>query len=170
MAQRVLAVQLVPETEFAELLSELRAGDREVRVVALAAAGDVPAADETIDWRRYQRGKLLAELRQREFDTVVVAHGPDHYATRAYWKAVSLARAARPREIMLCEGGTLARRHGIGRGARRAFVHILQECVAGVLGLVVLVPLVLGAAVTDIFAAGAGRPRQDRGRGKEKIR
>lgn len=170
MAQGVLAVQLVPDEEFAELLSELRAGARETRIVVLAAVEDVPGADETIDWRTHARGSLLAEVQSREFDTAIVAHGMDHYATRAYWKAVLLVRAARPREIILCEGGTLASRHSLAAGVRRAFIHVLQECVAGVLGLVVLIPLVLGAVVTDVFARVAGTPRQDRERTEEKIR
>ncbi|MBN1460850.1 MAG: hypothetical protein JXA57_15060 [Armatimonadetes bacterium] len=170
MARQVLALQLVPDKEFAELLSELRAGDRETRIIALAAADNVPGADETIDWRGCARGPLLAELRSREFDAAVIAHGLDHYATSAYWKAVLLARAVRPRDIALYEGGATARKHSAGAGVRRAFMHILQECVAGVLGLVVLLPLVLGAVVTDVFARMTGRPRQDRERGKEKIR
>jgi hypothetical protein len=169
MARRVLAIQLVPEEEFAELLSELRACDPEAEAVALAAAEEVPAADGTIDWRQYRRGELMEELRKGRFEKVIVAHGRDHYATRAYWRAILLARAVGAREVVLCEGGALAGRHGMGAGGGQAIMHLLQECAAGVLGLVVLVPLILGASVADLLGATVGARRQERQSAREKI-
>ncbi len=157
MARRVLALRLVPTEVFGRLLVELRQTHPDTSIVAVAASDERAGADEVIDWRHARPRSLAAELRRRRFDLAVVAHGRDQYATRAYWKAVLLAAIARARETVLCEDGLLARRHGVGLGAARAVLQMLQELYAGGMALMVLLPLMLLAGAADLTEALAAR-------------
>jgi len=150
MAQRLLALRLMPADEFERLLGALRARYPGAEIVALSGAGEVPEADETIDWRARPRADLLADLRRRDFDLAVVAHGRDQYASRAYWKALALASASGAKARLLCQDGDLARCHGLAFGLWRAAVHITQEICAGVLALLLLLPVLLAISLSDI--------------------
>ncbi len=166
MGPRVLALRLVPEDIFERLLAQLRARHPEAHLTALAAGG-AGEADDAVDWRGARGLALLRDLRGRRPDLVVVAHGRDHYATRAYWKAVLLALGAGGRRC-LCEDGDLDREHGVAAGAGRAALQAAQEICAAGTGLLVLAPVLMMAAVTDLteaLAGGAGRSR-----GREKTR
>lgn len=153
MARRVLALRLVPPEVFARLLVQLRRTHPDTSILAVAASDETAGADEVIDWRQARPRRLAAELRRRRFDLAVVAHGRDQYATRAYWKAVLLTAIARARETVLCEDGLLAHRHGVGLGAARAVLQMLQELYAGAMALMVLLPLVLLAGAADLTEA-----------------
>ncbi len=157
MPRRLLAIRLVPTDAFTRLLQELRRGEPDAEVAALAASDHIDGADEVIDWRREGGRRLAAELRRRRFDVAVLAHGQDHYATHAYWKAVLLLWLAGARQSILCEEGLLDRRYsflaGVGRAVRQAF----QELCAGAFALLVLLPVIPLAGVVDLTEALAAR-------------
>jgi hypothetical protein len=103
----------------------------------------------------------------------VVIHGRDQYASRAYWKAVGLAIGSRARRKAFWEDGRPAER-GAARavllGALRAGVQAVEEAYVAGMGLVVLAPVVIAAAATDLSEAlagkrGAGPPAK---RGKDR--
>ncbi len=162
MASRLLAISLVPTDVFARLLAQLRADHPHARVTALVghtvgrAAHPLENADEVLDWRSRRAASLVGDLRRRGFDLAVVAHGGDQYATRAYWKAVALSLTSRARERVFREDET-----GVERGALRAvvggaalgLVQTVEELYAGAAGLVLLLPLVVAVAATDLSEA-----------------
>jgi hypothetical protein len=150
MPRRLLAIRLLPADDFARLLGALRQRYPDAEIVALSGDGDVPSADETIDWRARPRRQLLADLRGRAFDLAVVAHGRDQYAARAYWKAVALAAGSGAKARLICEEGDLDRAHGPAFGLWRAVVHIVQEICAAAIGLLVLIPVLLLTSLSDI--------------------
>jgi hypothetical protein len=155
MERRLLAVQLVPADVFARLLCRLREENPRAHITAVAASEHIAEADATLDWRRTSGGRLAAELRRRRFDVAVLAHGRDHYTTRAYWKAVLLVRLARAREVLLCEEGRLDRQHGFLASTGRAVLQALEELYAAAFALLILLPLLLAAAATDLTEAAA---------------
>ena len=179
MALRVLVVSLAPREVFARAVGELRRRHPEAEVTALlgTAGGEGGHAgaevDEAIDWHARSRQSLVAEVRRQGFDLMVVIHGSDQYASRAYWKAVGLAASSRARRKAFWEEG-----HPSGRGlpgaavlgALRAGAQVVEEAYAAGVGLVVLLPVVIAAAVTDLSEAlagkrGAGGPAK---RGKDR--
>jgi hypothetical protein len=155
MAARVLVVQLVPIPVFERLIEELRKRHPGAHVTALAI-GEVIDADEALDWRKLSRRQASAALRGRQFDLLVVAHGRDHYASRAYWKALALALASGARRKRFCAEGKLPGR-GLAAallvGAVFAGLRAGQEVVAAVTGLLVLSAALVLAAVTDLTEA-----------------
>jgi hypothetical protein len=158
MERRVLAVRLVPADVFARLLHKLREENPGAHITAVAASQHIAEADATLDWRRTSGGRLAAELRRHHFDTAVVAHGRDHYATRAYWTAVLLVRLVRAREVLLCEEGRLDRQHGFLPSMGRAVLQVLEELYAAAFALLILLPLLLAAAITDLIEAATSAP------------
>lgn len=158
MEQRLLAVQLVPADVFARLLHRLREENPKAHITAVAASEHIAEADATLDWRRTSGRRLAAELRRRHFDTALLAHGRDHYATYAYWRAVLLVRLARARETLLCEEGRLDRQHGLLAGMGRAVLQTLEEVYAAAFALLILLPMLLAAAIADLTEAPASGP------------
>lgn len=150
MPRGILAIRLLPADDFARLLGALRERHPDAEIVALSGDGDVPGADETIDWRSRPRRELLADLRGRGFDLAVVAHGRDQYAARAFWKAVALAAGCGARTRLICEEGDLDGARGPSFGLWRAAVHVAQELCAAAIGLLVLVPVLLLTSLSDI--------------------
>ncbi|HUU53492.1 MAG TPA: hypothetical protein VMY87_01115 [Armatimonadota bacterium] len=167
MGSRLLALRLVPSDVFERLLGDLRARHPQVHVTAVAG-GEAGGADDVIDWRDIRGLALVRKLRETRPDIVVVAHGRDHYATRAYWKAVLLALASGARARSFCEDGDLRRPHGLLAGAGRALWQVAQEFCAAAIGLLVFGPLLLMAALTDLTEALAGGAGRSRGRGKTR--
>jgi hypothetical protein len=143
-------MRLVPADAFTGLLQELRRREPDAEITALAASDHIDGASEVIDWRRTGGRQLATELRRRCFDVVVLAHGQDHYATRAYWRAVLLVSLTGAREVVLCEEGQLGRRHSVFAGAGRAVLQAVQETCGAAFALLVLLPVVLMAVVTDL--------------------
>ncbi|MDH4180201.1 MAG: hypothetical protein OEV33_06790 [Armatimonadota bacterium] len=167
MGSRLLALRLVPPDVFERFLRDLRAQYPQAHITAVAG-GEAPGADDVIDWRALRGLALVRKLREARPDLVVVAHGRDHYATSAYWKAALLALASGARGRSFCEEGDLRRSHGLLTGAGRALWQVAQESCAAAIGLLVFGPLLLMAALTDLteaLAGGAGRSR-----GREKTR
>jgi len=179
MALRVLVVSLAPREVFARAVGELRRRHPEAEVTALFGTAGVEAGhagvevEEAIDWHAATGRRLLAEVRRRRFDLMVVIHGRDQYASRGYWKAVGLAAGSRARRKAFWEEGRPAE-WGLPRaallGALRAGVQVVEEAYAAGMGLVVLAPVLIAAAVTDLSEAlagkrGAGGPRK---RGKDR--
>jgi hypothetical protein len=158
MGGRVLAVRLVPEDVFARLLRSLRTQHPEAHITALAASEDIAEADETLDWRRAGRREVAAKLRGQHFDTAVLAHGADHYAARAYWRAVLLVRLSGAREVLLCEEGRLDRSYSLLAGAGRALLQLLQEICAAGFALAILAPVLVAAGLSDLTQGPASRP------------
>jgi hypothetical protein len=150
MARRLLVIRLLPAADFDRFLDALRARHADAEIVALSGAGDSPSADETIDWRAHPRADLLADLRRRGFDLAVVAHGRDHYASRAYWKAFALASASGAKARLLCEDGDLDSCRGPLFGLWRVAVHVIQEICAAALALLVLFPILLLLSLSDL--------------------
>jgi len=165
MGPRVLALCLVPPDVFARLIEELRARHPESQIAALVgttASGGAPSladVDEVLDWRSLGRRALLAEVRKRRFDLLVVAHGRDQYATCGYWKALGLALVSQARAKVFSEDGRWGERGATSAvigGVANAALQVIQEiCVAG-LGLLVLLWVLVGVAVTDLTEALAG--------------
>jgi len=166
MGERVLVVSLAPREVFARAVGELRRRDPEATVTALlgTAGGEaghvVVEADEILDWHAATGRRVLAEVRERRFDLMLVIHGRDQYASRAYWKAVGLAMGCRARRKTFWEDGRPAER-GVARatllGALRAGVQVVEEAYVAGMGVVVLAPVLIAAAVTDLSEALAGK-------------
>ena len=167
MGSHLLALRLVPPDVFERLLRDLRGRYPQARVTAVAG-GEAPGADDVIDWRDIRGLALVRKLRELRPDLVVVAHGRDHYATRAYWKAALLALASGARARAFCEEGDLRRSYGLLTGAARALWQLAQELCAAAIGLLVFGPLLLMAALTDLTEALAGVPGRSRGRKKTR--
>ncbi len=167
MGSHLLVLRLVPPDVFERLLRDLRARYPQARVTAVAE-GEAPAADDVIDWRSLRGLGLIRKLRELRPDLVVVAHGRDHYATRAYWKAALLALACGARARSFCEEGDLRRSHGLLAGAGRALWQLAQEFCVATIGLLVFGPLLLVAALTDLTEALAGGAGRSRGRKKTR--
>lgn len=179
MGLRVLVVSLAPREVFARAVGELRRRHPEAEVTVLlgTAGGEAGHAavevDEAVDWHAASGRRVLAEVRGRRFDLMLVIHGRDQYASRTYWKAVGLAASSRARRKAFWEDGRPAER-GVARaallGALRAGVQVVEEAYVAGMGLVVLAPVLIAAAVTDLSEAlggkrGAGPPVK---RGKDR--
>lgn len=167
MGSHIIALRLVPPDVFERLLCDLRAQYPQAHITAVAG-GEESGADEMIDWRSLRGIALVRKLRELRPDLVVVAHGRDHYATRAYWKAALLALASGARARSFCEEGDLRRSHGLTTGAGSALWQLAQEFCVAAIGLLVFIPLLLMAALTDLTEALAGRAGRTRGREKTR--
>lgn len=180
MGERVLVVSLAPREVLARAVGELRRRDPEAKVTALLGTAGVEAgragmeADEILDWHGGTGRQVLAEVQERQFDLMLVIHARDQYASRAYWKAVGLAIGSRARRKAFWEEGRPAERGLPGAallGLVRAGVQVVEEAYVAGMGLAVLAPVLIAAAVTDLSEAlggkrGAGPPvkrRKDRG-------
>ncbi len=175
----MLVVSLAPREVFARAVAELRRRNPDAKVTALSGTAGGEAghagveADETLDWHATSGRRLLAEMRERRFDLMLVIHGRDQYASRTYWKAVGLAASSRARRKAFWEDGRPAERGLPGAallGALRAGVQVVEEAYVAGMGLVVLAPVLIAAAVTDLSEAlggkrGAGPPVK---RGKDR--
>lgn len=168
MVSRILVISLVPPEVLARMLAELRERHPEAKLTALVGVSwpdsrSAPAAaDEVLRWGAGTGRSLLAEVRRRRFDAVVVGHGSDQYATRAYWKATALALASGCRCKRFLEDGAEGERGPAGAilgGAARAAVQLVDEAYAACMGVLLLLPLLIGAAVADFSetVSGGGR-------------
>jgi len=172
VACRLLAISLVPTGGLARLLAELRSQHPGAHVTALVggSCGGTAfqiGADEVLDWQSPRGAAFVRDLRRREFDLVVVAHGDDQYASAAYWKAVALALASRARTKAFREHGAMRQRglrEAVIGGLARGLVQIAEGLYAAAMALLLLFPLVLGVAVTDLsevlVGGRCGRSRQ----------
>ncbi len=194
MGPRVLMVSLAPRAVLAQTLGSLRAALPKAHIAALVGPPEatpsraLPQPDELLDWRRLGGRALVAELRKRHLDLVLVVHGADHYLTRPYWKAVVLALCSGARAKLLCQEGKLssqvarlAERTGAWAGLHtsvslliqstaRAALLAAQEAYVAAMGLLLLAPVLLGIIVTDLTEAlSRGRSAgAERGRGKAR--
>lgn len=194
MGPRVLVLSLVPPAVLEQTLRHLREWLPEARVTALVGADEfapqcaVSRSDEILHWR-YPGGRaLLAEVRRRRFDLMIVAHGRDQYLSGTYWKAVALALGSDARAKLFCEEGKLSGRDlqmhdlmgtwaGIRtaaavlmRGAARAAVQTAEEAYVAGMGVLLLAPVLVGIMLTDMTeAVSRGRPAGG-ARGREKDR
>ena len=166
MGLRVLMVSLVPREVLARAVAELRRRHPEAEVTALLGTAGVEGghagveADEILDWHAATRGRLLAEVRERRFDLMLLIHGRDQYASRTYWKAVGLAIGSRARRKAFWEDGRPADRGLPGAallGALRAGVQVVEEAYVAGMGVAVLAPVLIAVAVTDLSEALAGK-------------
>jgi hypothetical protein len=166
MGARVLVVSLVPREVLARAVGELRERDPKAEVTALVgtaeavAAGAGSGADEVLRWHGVGGGGLPARIRGRGFDRLLVVHGGDQYASRAYWKAVALTLASRAREKGFWEESS-GRERGLAEavmaGGGGAAIQLVQEAYVAGMGTLVLVPMLIGVAVTDLGEALLGR-------------
>ena len=166
MGERVLVVSLAPREVLARAVGELRRRDPEVKVTALlgTAGGEGGHAgvevDEILDWHAASGRRVVAEVRERRFDLMLVIHGGDQYASRAYWKAVGLAMGSRARRKAFWEEGRPAERGLPGAtllGVVRAGVQVVEEAYVAGIGVAVLAPVLIAVAVTDLSEALAGK-------------
>lgn len=162
----MLVVSLVPLEVLARAVGELRKRDARAEVTTLVGTAEVVAAgagvgaDEVLRWHGAGGGGLLARIRGRGFDRLLVAHGGDQYASRAYWKAIALALASRAREKGFWEESS-GRERGLAEavmvGGVGAAIQVVQETFVAGMGALVLMPMLIGAAVTDLGEALLGR-------------
>lgn len=176
-----MIVSLVPRDVLAGLIAGLRGRYPEARLMLLAgtaeAAADWPA-EAAFTWQSSSPRELLAALRARGADVVVLAAGRDYCWKRGYWLALALALLARARGLVVARGGRLpARKAPLARLARPgaktvavigAVLWGLGEAVlhGAVLLCVnaaapVLLPLLAAAALCDAVDALAGPPAGD---------
>ena len=194
MGPRVLLISLVPPAVLARMLQSLRASLPEGHMTALLGAPDAAPSrasarpDELLDWRRLGGRALVAELRRRHLDLVVVAHGGDHCLTCSYWKALALALCSGARAKLLCEegrlssqvtrlahhpstwAGLLAPTSLLGRSAAGAALLAAQEAYVAATGLLLLAPVLLGIVITDLTEALSGGRSAGGARGHGKGR
>lgn len=152
------------------------------------AAADWPV-EAALTWQSSSSRKLLAALRARGADLVVLAAGRDYCWKRGYWLALAIALLARPRGLVVARSGRLpARGAPLARVARPwAKAWAAVEAVLWGLGEAllhgavllcvnaatpVLVPLLAAAALCDAVDALARPPGGDgrtRGAGERSI-
>ena len=167
MASRIIALRLVPPDVFERLLRDLRARHPQAEITAVTG-DEAGTADGAVDWHTVRGLPLVKKLRGVRPDLAVVAHGRDHYATRAYWKAAFLALASGARARAFCEEGDLRRAHGLISGAARALWQLAQELCVGALAAMLFCPVLLMTALTDLTEGLAGGAGRTRGRGKTR--
>jgi hypothetical protein len=158
----LLTVGLVPPEALAVALGELRLRHPGAEITALLGARTArdgtewAASDEVIDWRSMNPLALLREVRRRRFHRALLLHGPDQYATRAYWRAATLLLTSGAREKVFREfgrrgeGGPVS---GIIGGLLKGAVQMIEEAYVAAMGVLLLVPLLIGMAVVDLTEA-----------------
>jgi len=158
---RVLVVSLVPSEVLARVVATVRQGHPEARITALAGRRNIAVVDEILEWRSLAPAGLCREIRARRFDALVVAHGRDQYAGARYWKALGLAVVSGARRKRVCPDGRVPGRGlaaAVGAGVAGAAFILFQHVLAAVFASLVLAPVLLVAAVTDLTEALAGAP------------
>ena len=179
MGPSILAIALVPPEQFAKTMIALRVEHPGAKLVALVVSTEwcdrLPAteADEYLLWRSFGLLGLVAEVRRRRFDAVVVAHGRDQYTSRSYWKALALALASGAPRKLFCQdgrlvaGGVLEEARGVSApaalvvGAAQAALQIGCEAYVTIVGVLLFAPVVVGSIVTDLterVTGGSSRP------------
>jgi hypothetical protein len=111
MPPRLLVIGLVPPTDFARFLGDLRIRYPEAAITALIGNPELcsvqPQADEYLLWNESPPRELAAELRRRRFALSVLAFNPEYCYTLTYWKALLLTAVSRTRGVLLCRHGRL---------------------------------------------------------------
>jgi hypothetical protein len=185
MGLRIVVVALVPPALFHNLVAGLRARYPGTYLIALIGTKELQdhashaRADEYLHWPSLGTRALIAELRRRRADLLVVAHGRGYYSTLTYWKAVSLALLSGARAKAFCPDGELTQRLvprgnlaalagslaavacATGRGIWRTLARRLTTVYISAAGLL-LAPILVGIAISDLAAAPARWTRAGR--------
>jgi hypothetical protein len=185
MPPRILVVALVTPRTLSLTLAELRRRYPKATVCVLGGGsrqGREPGqsqADEHLPWQSFTGPALFAEVRRRRFDLAAVAFGRDYYVTRVYWKALALALVCGARGVLFCEDGKLSGREvpledltslwaktaalakAAASGVARAAARAAAEAYVAAMGILLL-PVLIGIAATDLTEAPAGASRAGR--------
>jgi hypothetical protein len=189
MHPRLLAIALVPPADFLRFLRELRARYGDAEVTALIGSPELggesgpAAADEYVLWGSLPGRALIADLRRRRFDLLLVAYNRDYCHRVTYWKALAIAIASGARGMLFCEQARLPQRAVLpavlgrpwpraaalmsavfARGIPRVAAFLLAESLIALLGslLVVVLAGIAAADAAEAVARGFGRSGRSR--------
>jgi hypothetical protein len=185
MRPRVLVIALVPPADLSRFVRGLRARYGGAGITALIGSYELraesgPAAvDEYVLWGSFSGRALVADMRRRRFDLLVIVYNRDYCHRITYWKALAVAIVSRARGMLFCEQARLPQRavslEALGRpwpraaaflsavfvrGVPRVVAYLLAELLIALLGSLMVVVLagIVAADVTEAVAGSFRRP------------
>lgn len=165
MNSSILVISIVLPAALDAVIEGLRARFPGSRVIALTGSIPPQRADEVIGWRSFTPGSLLAAVRSRHCDTIVIVLGRDQYLTFAFLKALALticsgaARKAIWETHTDCFHGPFSSFRLLMRAAERASGWLVTNSYVCLL-MCLLLPILIGICVTDLTETVVGARRK----------